>query len=102
MKVHHTNVHTTYRCTPCLANNRTVCCKKVTNTTTFRSNQTSRTFQIYCNLNCKSKYVVCLLECAKCKIHYAEKAETVFNIRPNNRRKDIWKPDAIPVFRQKL
>ena len=87
------------KCTPCLANNRTLCCKQVVYTTTFRSNQTNSIFQIYHNLNCKSKYVIYLLECTKCKIKYVGKAETEFNIRLNNHRKDVWKPDAIPASR---
>ena len=45
------------KCTPCLANNRTLCCKQVVHTTMFRSNQMNRICQIYHNLNCKSKYV---------------------------------------------
>ena len=88
------------KCTPCLANNRTLCCKQIVHTTTFRSNQTNRIFHIYHNLNCKSKYVIYLLECTKCKIQYVGKAETEFNIRLNNHRKDIRKPDAIPANRQ--
>ena len=43
------------------------------------------------------KYVIYLLECTKCKIKYVGKAETEFNIRLNNHRKDVWKPDAIPA-----
>ena len=85
------------KCTPCLANNRTLCCKQIVPTTTFRSNQTNRIFQIYHNLNCKSKYVIYLLECTKCEIQYVEKSETEFSIRLNNHRKDVWKPDAIPA-----
>ena len=53
-------------------------------------------YQIYHNLNCKGKYVIYLLECTKFKIQYVEKAETEFNIRLNNHRKDVWSPDAIP------
>ena len=45
------------------------------------------------------KYVIYLLECTKCKIKYVGKAETEFNIRLNNHRKDVWKPDAIPASR---
>ena len=63
----------------------------------FRSNQTNRIFQIYHNLNCKSKYVIYLLECTKSKIQYVGKAETEFNIGLNNHRKDVWKPDVIPA-----
>ena len=40
-----------------------------------------------------------MLECTKCKIQYAGKAKTAFNIRFNNHRKDVWKPDAIPASR---
>ena len=54
------------KCTPCLGNNRTLCCKQVANITTFRSNEMKRIFQIYHNLNCKSKYAIYLLECTKC------------------------------------
>ena len=85
------------KCTPCLANNRTLCCKQIVHTTTFRSNQTNRIFHIYHNL--KSKYVIYFLECTKFKIQYVGKAETEFNTRLNNDRKDIWKPDAIPASR---
>ena len=56
-------------------------------------------FQIYRNLNCKSKYVIYLKECTKCKIQYVGKAESEFNIRLSNHRKDVWKPDAIPASR---
>ena len=85
------------KCTPCLANNRIFCCKQVANTKKFRSTQTNGIFQIYHNLNFKSKYVIYLLEWTKCKIQYAGKVETEFNIRLNNYRKDVWKPDAIPT-----
>ena len=47
------------KCTPCLANNRTLCCKQIVHTTTFRSNQTNRMFHIYHNLNCKSMSFTC-------------------------------------------
>ena len=59
--------------TPCLANNRTLCCKRIVHTITFRSNKTNRIFHIYHNLNIKSKYVIYLLECTKWKIQDAEK-----------------------------
>ena len=59
----------------------------------------NRIFRIYHHLSCKSKYVIYLLECTKCKIQYVGKVETEFNIRLNNHRKDVWKPDAIPASR---
>ena len=88
------------KCTPCLANSRTLCCKQIVHTTTFRSNQTNRIFQIYHHLNYKSKYVIYLLEFTKCKIQYVGKVETEFNITLNNHRKNVWKPDAIPASRR--
>ena len=39
------------------------------------------------------------MECTKCKIQYVGKAESEFNIRLSNHRKDVWKPDAIPASR---
>ena len=83
--------------TPCLANNRALCWKQVTNTTSLRSNQRNGIFQAHHNLNCKSKYVIHLLERANCKIEYIGKAETQFNIRLNNHQKDVRKPVAIPL-----
>ena len=87
------------KCTPCLGNNRTLCCKQVANITTLRSNQTNRIFQIYHNLNCKSKYAIYLLGYTKCKIQYVGKAETEFSIRFSNHRKELWKPDPILASR---
>ena len=85
------------KCTPWLANNRTLCYKQAVRVTTFRSNQTNRIFQIHPNLDCKSEFGTYLLESTKYKIQYVEKAETEFNIRPNNHRKDVWKTDPIPA-----
>ena len=90
-----------YKCTPCLANNRTLCCKQIIHTTTFRSNQTNRIFHIYHNLNSKSKHVIYLLECTKCKIQYVGKAETEFNIRPKRCMETRSCTCKSPFFRQK-
>ena len=89
------------KCTPCLGKNRTLSCKQLAIITTLQSNQTKKVFQIHQNLNCKSKYIIHLLECTKCKIQYGGKAETEFNIRLNNHRKGLWKPDAYTFFRQR-
>ena len=77
------------KCAPSSGNNITLCRKQVTNITTFRSNQTNRIFQTYHNLNIENKYVIYLLEYTKCKIQYVRKAETEFNFRLNNHRKDL-------------
>ena len=52
-------------------------------------------FDIYHSLNCKSKYVIYLLECSIYKIQYVGKSETPFHIKLNNHRKEIKDPSAI-------
>ena len=64
-------------------------------TKTFTSQQTKQTLKIFFNLNCKSEYVIYLLECILCKIQYVGKAETALNLRINNHRKDTKKPNYI-------
>ena len=43
------------------------------------------TFSLF-NLNCKIEYVIYLMECILCKMQFAGKAETAFNLRLNNHR----------------
>ena len=71
----------TEKCTPCLSGTRTLCCNQVLTTNTFMSQQTKRTFNIFFNLNCKSEYVIYLMECILCKKQYVGKAKTAFNLR---------------------
>ena len=68
---------------------RIMCSKQVNTTATFTSNQTNKIFDIYRSLKCKSKYIICLLECSICTIQYAGKSETPYHIRLNHYRKDI-------------
>ena len=85
----------TGKCTQCLSGARTLCCNQGLTTNTFMSQQTKRTFNIFFNLNCKSEYVIYLMECILCKMQYVGKAETTFNLRLNNYRKDTKKPKSI-------
>ena len=85
----------TGKCTPCLSGTRTLCCNQVLTTNTFMSQQTKRTFNIFFNLNCKSEYVIYLMECILCKMQDVGKAETAFNLRLNNHRKDTKKLNSI-------
>ena len=88
---------------PCLSKTGTLCCRQLTATTTFISHQRKRKFKIYHKINCKSEYVICLIERTLCNKRYAGKAETPFNIRLNNYRKDTKDPNAIlacKYFRQ--
>ena len=75
---------------PCLSNTRTLCCKQVVSTTYFKSNQTNRVFKILHNINCKSTFLIYLLECNLCRIQYVSKSETTF-------RKDVKDPNALPA-----
>lgn len=86
-------------CTPCFSNTKNSCCKQVVHTKTFTSNITNETYKIFHKLNCRSKYLIYLLECRQCKIQYIGKSETPFNIRLNNHRKDVKKPNSIPACR---
>ena len=66
---------------------------------TFISQQTKRKFKIYHQVNCKSEYVVYLMECTLCNKKCVGKAETAFNIRLNNHRKDTKNSNAILACR---
>ena len=55
-----------------------LCCKQVIDTSTFQSYQTQQLYNIFHKLNCKSKFILYLMECALCKIQYVGKAATAF------------------------
>ena len=85
----------TGKCTPCLSGAGTLCFNQVLTTNTIINQQTKRTFNIFFNLNCKSEYVIYVMECILCKMQYVGKVETVYNLRLNNHRKDTKKPNSI-------
>ena len=62
---------------------------------TFKSQQTKWTFNIFFNLYYKSEYIIHLMECILCKMEHVGKAETAFNLRSNNHRKNTKKPNSI-------
>ena len=82
-------------CKPCKTRPDNLCCEQVKETKTFKSYKTGRDYKIFHNLNCKSNYVIYLLQCCSCQIQYIGKSETPFNIRLNNHRKDSKKPNPI-------
>ena len=88
------NNHHTRKCVPCNSA-WCLCCQQLISSTTFESNQTNKT------VNCKSSFVIYLLECYICNIQYIGKSETPFNIRlrkpQNNHRKDVKNPNAVPA-----
>ena len=65
-------------------NKSSLCYTQVVNTKFFKSYQTKKTFKIFHELNCKSRFVIYLMECTLCKIQFIGKAETSFKIRLNN------------------
>ena len=58
-------------------NKPSLCCKQVFDTSTFRSYQTQQLCTIFHKLNCKSKFIIYLMECTLCEVQYVGKAETV-------------------------
>ena len=75
-------------CRPCKTS-KCLCCKQLKHTNQFKSSKTNQTYKIFHETNCKSKFVVYLLECKKCKLQYVGKSEWQFNIRLNNYRSHI-------------
>ena len=74
-------------CRPCLNRRDNIFCQQVLKTNTFTSHRTDKTFKIFHQLNCKSSYLIYLLQCRICQLQYAGKSETSFNITLNNHRK---------------
>ena len=50
--------------------------------------------KIFHNANCRTEYVIYLIECAICNLQYVGKNETPFNIRLNHHRIDVKDPKA--------
>ena len=89
------------RCIPSRSKARNICFKQVKPTAAFKSKQISKTWkiQIY-NTNCKTEYIIYLMECTRCNLEYVGKYETPFNIRLNKRRKDVKDLKAILADKQ--
>ena len=92
------NNHHTEQGVPCNST-RCFCCQQLISTTTFKSNQTNKTFKTNHIVNCKNSFVIYLLECYICNMQYVGKSETPFNIRFNNHKKDPKNPNAIPAWK---
>ena len=90
------NNHHTGKCVP-RNSTRCFCYQQLISTTTFKSKQSNKTFKIYNRVNCKSSFIIYLLECYICNIQYVSKSEIPLNIRLNNHRKDVKNPNAIPT-----
>ena len=77
-------------CAPC-KKNRCINCKHVKDTKSFRSITTNCNFKIFHDVNCKSDWVIYLMECKNCNLQYVGKSKTPFNIRLNNHRSHVKK-----------
>ena len=86
-------------CSPCNSHGKNECCSHVRNTNEFKSNVTKEKFKIHHRVNCRSKFVIYLLECILCKIQYVGKSEWPLNIRINKHRNDVPREDAIQACR---
>ena len=93
------NKFTIGKCSPCLSRTGSLCCSQLTSTMTYNSQETKRKFKIYHKVNCQNECVIYLMECTLCNKQYAGKAETPFNFRLNNHRKDTKNPNAILACR---
>lgn len=97
-KVYRKSTHSTGLCKPCRTKQGNLCCTLIKRTTEFTNRTTGKKFQIFHQLNCKSSYVIYLLECTKCNNKpYVGKCETPMNLRINTHRADAKKVDSIPV-----
>ena len=81
------------KCEPCNTSKPWLCCKQVTK----QSYQTQQLCAIFHKLNCKSKFIIYLIECALCKIQYVGKAETAFKISLSNHREDVNNSKSLPA-----
>ena len=85
------------KCSPCLTSARNRCCKQVKETKIFTSNVTNQEYKIFHKTNCRSRFVIYLMECRKCKIQYVGKTKTAFNERLNKHRSDTVHPSPTTI-----
>ena len=64
-------------------------------TTTFKSQQTKKTGEIFYNTNSHTENPTNLTGCMKCNLKYVSENKTPFKIRLNNHRKIVKDPKAI-------
>ena len=73
-------------------------CRQIRQTSTFNSHTTGSTFKIRCNVNCKSKNVIYVLQC-KCGLQYVGETDQPFHKRMNGHRSDYEKKPDLPLSR---
>ena len=84
-------------CKPC-GNKRCMTCIQILTSQTFCSQATDSVYTIFCNVNCKTKNSIYLLQC-KCGKQYVGESKQEFHKRLNGHRSDLrCKPD-LPLSR---
>ena len=81
------------KCQPCKPNRSNLCCKQLISTNRITSTVTKKSYNIYDNTNCKTSYLIYVMQCMKCNIQYVGKSEPTFEIRLNNHRTDAYNID---------
>ena len=82
---------------PCFGRSGNLCGKQIKTTTSFKSDNTGKVYDIYHNVNCKLSNLIYLMECTLCeKKQYVGKCEWSFNRRINSHRNDVWRVDGPP------
>ena len=84
VKIHH-NISKKDKCSPCSVNNKTLCCKQVISSSTFRRQWTNKSYTTFHEVNCSSTYVIYLMECTLCKKQYVGKSETSVQTFPRKK-----------------
>ena len=84
----HTSMMKKDKCSPFSVNNRALFCKQVISSSTFKSQQTNKSYTIFHKVKCSSAYLI-----------YLRKSETSFSIRLSNHRKNVKNPDGILACR---
>ena len=73
---------------------RCITCKNIQCIHKFSSTHTGEEFIIYCNANCNTENIICLLECAICGLQYIGETKQQLSKRLNDHRSDTnCKPD---------
>lgn len=94
-------VTTTGECRSC-GDKRCKTCKQLQHTPTFTSKTTGRTYNIFCNVSCKTSNVIYMLECSVCGLQYVGESIQPFHKRMNGHRSDIKKKPLLPVSQHML
>ena len=84
------------KCQPCKGRMGNLCCEQVKDTEDFKSNVTGKEYKIFHTVNCKSTFLIYLMECSICKIQYVGKSEWRLNRRINQHRNDVWRIEGPP------